>query len=353
MEQRKTVVDPANAEQLFGAEALQFEPIGHRRFVGSGTVHVRRLYALSAARKRVGELSTQPLLCPAGFQRQPIPLRRAVEGQGRRCFFAGDDAVTGRRVRFSGLMKMRGDERRLGGLFALQRARQRKMPRLATFGRHRRHHPIPNAIVIQLHLPRPAGVADANEAFNDQMRELGVAVTRKADRGVGGAARNGLARDGDHLEQLPDVQRQSGELLPHDLADGRESRAPGLELPMTGELIDEKWAAFRLLRDDFGALVGLQARLADQTDGQCLRLRSGQRSKGDFMLVKLGRCREQGTPALKKRTRLDIITSVTGNEQPARWRRRDEQPLQERGAVEIPPLHVVDGNHDHASFGQA
>ena len=93
--------------------------------------------------------------------------------------------------------------------------------------------------------------------------------------------------------------------------------------------------------------IARQASLAsDQVDGQFPRLGSGQRPNGDVMLVEPGRGREQRPPALQKRAGLDVITSIAGNEQPARRRRRDEQPLSRtRRYRDLLPLQIVDRDH--------
>ncbi len=175
----------------------------------------------------------------------------------------------------------------------------------------------------------------------------------------GGAAVERLARHGDHLEQAPRLRGQAQEAVREDrsqpdaaVACAARRLRRGLALHVARELDHEERAPGRLRRDRVGLRDGPRA-AAEEGQREGAPLLRGERADGQGahvarVPVRVARgWREQAREELAP---LGVLAPVAEEQQARGGVGLAEDVVEERGAVGVPPLEVVDGQDERPSI---
>ena len=321
------------------------------RVDGGREVGVGRLCSSSSGRERVAQLATQAARLVhvelPELEGEAIPLRRAVEGErvGRAC--GRGDRVEAGPLGVVGCPEVRDESFRIGILRRLEQAREAAVRVRGSLARELVRDELANAIVVRLDL-----LLAVPDDGSDQLRRAEGRERRLlALRGDDGRARGELTRDrpggyrGD-LEEPPCVVGElrdapDDEVFEPNRRDRPGGRAGGGEA--ADERVDEERAPGRLLRDRCGDVAAVRMVRTEERKRQGARLVLVQRLERDVDDVNaIAELRPRVAQDRERNAVGGLLAPVARDQQERRRLRGAKQLAEQRGAVDVSPLQIVD-----------
>ena len=342
------LVDVAGGEQLRGRGPLEIDARERRSAGGGLQVHTGRLGAASRCLKRLRQLGPgRPRLvgvARARLEGQPIEASRLLERQLARglsrCAFGELGAALARPAP----EQMNRERLEVDARGGLERPCEPPVMGAQVAGREELDDGLPDAVVTRLDDLVALAEPDPDEAFAAKQLDVVVQHAVLTPHGREDRERERPSGDRHHLCEAASSVGQALEPIAHHLREGYErERRVGRRRSHTiaaYELLDEKGAAVRFARGGARRSLGHLVGCANQRQREPLGIFERERTDADVADVgahgpALVHLEQEGACG-------GLLLAVRQEQQDGRRVRGTHHLLEQRDAVHVAPLHVVD-----------
>ena len=356
VERAARVLQVSADEELLRRPPVKVDRSGGARVLRRREVRLGRFGAAAGVGQGVAELDLQ--LRPLGgrahaqVEREAVEAGRPVEREGLGCFRRRRRRILGGRLRIARAVVVHGQHLRIGTADREQRRGQPVVAFLQGLGRQARHHGVADAVVVRLDLLAAERAAGPHQVRRAQDRLRAFALLLQIGGPVGHAHVDRHPGHRDHVEEAPRERWQPGHAGCDDVVE-RDLHGRGLSVGLgeTHELLDEIRVAPGLARDRFRRRVPRPRLAGDQRLRQLLRLRGRQLADDDVPHLQGRIGRPLGQDALEQRSGIGFLASIAPDQQERGRIRRAHQVFEQGPAVHVPPLQVVDEEHERPAVG--
>jgi hypothetical protein len=251
---------------------------------------------------------------------------------------------------------MSGERLEVRARHRLERARELPVALPEPGRREGRHDRLADPIVRRLDDLVSVAEARAHEPLRAKLADERIQRAPRVARVSHNRHRERAPAHRDHLDEPPRVDREPLEAPADDLLERKRRRRDSRVVRRSRaaarphsarELLDEERASARFSRDRVGHLHGSGVVGAEQGEGETPRLVGGERP--DRMLAHVGAGGPEGGGLEQEGVRLRVLVAVRHHEQKRRCLGRSHQLEEQRRAVAVAPLHVVDEDDERVA----